>query len=75
MASNKMEKATALLQGVSSGTADLATKPVSPGGFVQHDPFVADGAAGLRERAGRSGTVARRSSGSWRTARSSWRTA
>ena len=54
MASNNVDKATALLRGVSSGNADLVTKHVSPDGFVQHDPFVADGVAGLREQAGRS---------------------
>ena len=54
MVSGNVEKATALLRGVSSGDADAATRDVSPNGFVQHDPFVTDGVAGLREQAGRS---------------------
>ncbi len=53
MALNNAEKAAALLRGVSSGDADLATRDVSPDGFVQHDPAVADGVDGLREQAAR----------------------
>ncbi len=54
MASNNVEKVMALLRGVSSGDADLATRDVSPDGFVQHDPLVADGVVGLRAQASRS---------------------
>ncbi len=54
MDSHNAGKATSLLRGVSSGDADLAIRDVSPEGFVQHDPSVADGVAGLREQAGRS---------------------
>ncbi len=50
MTSSNVEKATALLRAVSSGDADLATRDVSPDGFVQHDPSVGDGVDGLRER-------------------------
>lgn len=53
MVSDNGEKARSLLRGLSSGDADLATRNVSPDRFVQHDPAVADGVAGLRERAGR----------------------
>ena len=51
MASEKVDKATTLLRGVSSADADLAIGHVSRIRFVQHDPLVADGAPGLRERA------------------------
>lgn len=53
-ASTDGENATALLRAVASGDANLATRELSPGGVVQHDPTVADGIAGLREQAGRS---------------------
>ena len=54
MALTNGEKATALLRGVWSGDEDLATRYVSPDGFIQHDPSVEDGVDGLREQAGRS---------------------
>ena len=53
MASGNAEKAVALLRAVSAGDADGASRDVSPAGFVQHDPAVADGKAGLREQAAR----------------------
>ncbi len=53
MASDIVEKATGLLRGLASGDRELATRHVSPEGFVQHDPMVADGVDGLREQAGR----------------------
>ena len=54
MVSDNVEKATGLLRGLSSGDRELATRHVSPNGFVQHDPMIADGVDGLREQAGRS---------------------
>ena len=54
MISDNVQKAMALLRGVACGDADRATAGVSPNGFVQHNPFVADGVAGLREQASRS---------------------
>ncbi len=54
MASDNVEKAMALLRSVSSGDAERVTRHVSPDGFIQHDPLVADGVAGLREQAIRS---------------------
>lgn len=54
MASDNVEKAKGLLRGLSSGDRELATQHVSPDGFVQHDPTIADGVDGLREQAGRS---------------------
>ena len=53
MVSDNVEKATELLRGLSSGNRELATRHVSPDGFIQHDPMVADGVDGLREQAGR----------------------
>jgi predicted SnoaL-like aldol condensation-catalyzing enzyme len=41
------------LLGLVSGDADLATKYASADKFIQHDPSLADGAAGLREQIGR----------------------
>ena len=54
MASDNVEKAMGLLRGLSSGDRELATQHVSPDGFVQHDPMIADGVDGLYEQAGRS---------------------
>ncbi len=53
MASHNVEKATGLLRALWSGDRELATRHVSPDGFVQHDPMIADGVDGLREQAGR----------------------
>ncbi|RYB01763.1 nuclear transport factor 2 family protein [Lichenibacterium ramalinae] len=53
MAATNIEKATALLRAVASGDADLAIRHVSPDGFVQHDPLIADGPAGLCAQASR----------------------
>ena len=59
MASANIEKATALLRAIASGDGELSTRDISPDGFVQHDPSVADGVAGLREQAPRSGSGGR----------------
>ena len=55
MVSDNVERAMALLRAVGSGDGDLAGRQVSPVSFVQHDPRIADGQAGLREFAGRNG--------------------
>ena len=54
MASSHVEKATEFLRGLSSGDQELTTRHLSPDGFVQHDPAVADGVDGAREQASRS---------------------
>ena len=54
MASENVEKALGLLGGLSRGDANLAIRHVSPVGFVQHDPLVADGVSGLRDYMSRS---------------------
>ncbi len=51
MASKAVENAMALLRGIARGDVDQAIGHVNPEGFIQHDPSVADGVAGLREQA------------------------
>jgi predicted SnoaL-like aldol condensation-catalyzing enzyme len=44
----------AVLYGLASGDAQLATQYLSPDCFIQHDPLVADGIAGVSEQISRS---------------------
>ncbi len=53
MASEKLGKALALLQALSSGDEDGAIRHVSLNRLAQHDPSRADGVTGLRERTSR----------------------
>jgi predicted SnoaL-like aldol condensation-catalyzing enzyme len=52
MASRDIEKILALLQGIGSGDADLATRHINPKKYIEHNPRSADGVDGLRKYIG-----------------------
>jgi len=49
MPATDIEKVVNALQGFASRDADFATRHVNPSKFIQHNPFVADGIAGLKD--------------------------
>lgn len=49
MSTGEIEKASAVLRGIEARDADLATKYVNPKEYIQHNPRMADGVAGLKE--------------------------
>ena len=48
MEKTNLEKVLAVLEGISTGDVDLATRYISPGRFVQHNPRASDGIDGLK---------------------------
>ena len=53
MHGQNVSKAVAMLRAMASGDPDLATRDVSPDGYLEHDAAVGDGLAGLREHVSR----------------------
>ena len=49
MSAEEVEKVLTVLRGIGAGDAYLATKYMNPNKYVQHNPHVADGVAGLKE--------------------------
>ncbi len=49
MAESDIEKVLSVLQGISSGDTDLATRHINPTKYIEHNPRSADGIDGLRE--------------------------
>jgi predicted SnoaL-like aldol condensation-catalyzing enzyme len=47
MAQSGIEKVSTIFAGISAGDVDLATKYIDHKGFVQHNPYAADGVEGL----------------------------
>jgi predicted SnoaL-like aldol condensation-catalyzing enzyme len=49
MSTGEVEKVLTVLRGIGARDADLATKYINSNKYVQHNPHVADGVAGLKE--------------------------
>jgi predicted SnoaL-like aldol condensation-catalyzing enzyme len=49
MAANNIEKVLTVFKGVGAKDADLATKHLHPGKYIEHNPPARDGVAGFRE--------------------------